>query len=137
LTKLVSWAIISYMRTIKSIKFSKLHTFGFMNQGEYDLETRERIPEKSLFVYGKKFYGAVSKDDNQTYHGYTYGRYLIVTVWDRRLTQKENAAVTKWHVFKFDKPAHLLDNCEAFKGRLQGRFKTLTKVKEWFLEREK
>ncbi len=108
-----------------------------MNQGEYDMETRQRIPEKSLFVYGKKFYGAASPDDNQTYHGYTYGRYLIVTVWDRRLTQKENQAITKWHVFEFDKPAHLLDRCEAFSGRLVDRFKTLTKVKEWFLEREK
>ena len=120
-----------YMKTIKSIKFSKLFTFGFMNQGERD------IPENSCFVYGKKFYGAVSQDDNQTYHGYTYGRYLIVTVRDRRLTRKENEAITKWHVFKFDKPAHLLDNCEAFNGRLQDRFKTLTAVKEWFLHKEK
>lgn len=128
------------MKTIKSIKFSKLHTFGFMNQGEYDMETRQRIPEKSLFVYGKKFYGAISRDDNQTYHGYTYGRYLIVTIWDRRTAKADldhNDGKGKWHVFKFDKPAHLLDNCEAFNGRLQDRFKTLTKVKEWFLEREK
>lgn len=126
-----------YMKTIKTIKFSKLFTFGFMNQGDRDTETRRPIPAKSLFVYGKKYYGAVSNDDNQRYHGYTYGRYLIVTVWDRRLTKKENQAITKWHVFKFDKPAHLLDNCEAFDGRLQDRFKTLTAVKEWFLQKEK
>ena len=119
------------MTTIKSIKFSKLFTFGFMNRGE------RNIPENTLLVYGKKFYGAVSLDDNQVYHGYSYGRYLIVTVWDRRLTQKENQAITKWHVFKFDKPAHLLDQCETFNGRLVDRFKTLTAVKEWFLHREK
>lgn len=131
------------MKTIKSIKFNKFRTSDFHNQGEYDYDKHEYIPEKTIMVYHHGWFGARSSDDQQVMQGYTYGRYAIVHVFDRRRTVEEQKQYVedggKWHVFQYSKGAHLLDtqSGEAFHGRLMGRFKTITAAKEWFLQKEK